>query len=295
MFATYRNDTGFIEFLRKHELAHVRPLRVDFGDAESLAGLDASLRKFDACVYLAANGDPAYSVKAPAEDLRDNALAMVNMLAVMEIGHMVHFSSGAVYDGLQGDVSPASAVRPTLPYAISKWASERYVMHAHETGRVGLASVVRFFGAYGPYEPERKIYGRLVRAFAQDRNPRFTIRGNGENLIDAMYVDDTVRAILELLKRAHETRIIDLYSGAPLKLSELVREAASVFGFTAEISFIGEVPEFIEFRSVDRYMFDEFGFTPEVTLDDGLRRFRDWMAMQESEVVRTSLSVRHSG
>jgi nucleoside-diphosphate-sugar epimerase len=275
--ATYCKDAGFADWARAKGLSHVTPLRVDLANAGAVAALEAKQRSFDACVYLAANGDPAYSDHAPAEDLRANAVAMVNVLEACTFGHLLFFSSGAVYDGLQGAVGPASALRPTLPYAISKWASERYVMHAQKKGRIGTASVARFFGAYGPYEAERKVYGRLVRQFAFARSPKFTVRGDGRNLIDAMYVDDAVRAILSILGRPGDTKTFDLYSGRPLSLKDLVTQAAATFGLQAQIEYAGEVPEYIEFRSSDRTVESDFGFRPTVELADGLTRFRDWM------------------
>ncbi|HET7731206.1 MAG TPA: NAD(P)-dependent oxidoreductase [Usitatibacter sp.] len=282
--ATYHRDAGFPAWLRGNGLASVEPLRVDLADTAAVAALDGRLKSFDACVYLAANGDPAYSAHAPVEDLRANALATLNTVTHMRFGHFVYFSSGAVYDGLRGDVGPASALAPTLPYAISKYAAERYVMHARKEGHVGKASVVRFFGAYGPYEASRKIYGRLVRQFAFERSPRFTIRGDGRNLIDAMYVEDTVRAVNLILARARDTRTFDLYSGAPLTLKDLVTTAADTFGLQAQVELSGAVPEYIEFRSVDRTMRDEFGFEPAVALRDGLQRFERWMTLQPKEM-----------
>ena len=169
-----------------------------------------------------------------------------------------------------------------LPYAISKWASERYVMHAQHQGRIGTASIARFFGAYGPYEAERKIYGRLVRQFAFARSPKFTIRGDGRNLIDAMYVDDAVRAIRLILDNPGKTRTFDLYSGRPLTLTELVTRAAAQFGLPAEIEFTGEVPEYIEFRSIDHTMEAQLGFRPAIDLAEGLDRFRAWMAKEST-------------
>jgi UDP-glucuronate 4-epimerase len=282
--ATYRRDASFPEFVRARELSHVTALRADLGEPAAFAGLTEAERRFDACVYLAANGDPAYSDHAPAEDLRANAVSMVNVLQACTFGHLLFFSSGAVYDGLQGAVGPASALHPTLPYAISKWASERYVMHAQKKGRIGTASVARFFGAYGPYEAERKIYGRLVRQFAFAKNPRFAVRGDGRNLIDAMYVDDAVRAIRLILDRPGDTRTFDLYSGRPLSLKDLVTQAAATFGLQAQVEYAGEVPEYIEFRSSDRTMETDFGFRPTVELSDGLTRFRDWMAREQVAV-----------
>jgi nucleoside-diphosphate-sugar epimerase len=286
--ATYRRDDAFPAFVRDRGLAHVKALKADLAEPAGLAALDERARTFDACVYLAANGDPAYSDHAPADDLRANALAIVNTLAGCKFGHFLFFSSGAVYDGLHGAVGPESAVRPTLPYAISKWASERYVMHAVKRGRVGTASIARFFGAYGPYEAPRKIYGRLVRQFAIERSPRFSIRGDGRNLIDAMYVDDTVRAVRAILAKPEETRTFDLCSGTPVTLTELVRTAARRFGVEPQIEYVGAVPEYIEFNSADRTMEKGFGFRPGVPLADGLERFRAWMETEGRAVVERS-------
>jgi nucleoside-diphosphate-sugar epimerase len=284
--AAYNRDASFPDFVRKRGLSQVTALRVDLADGGAVAALDERQRSYDACVYLAANGDPAYSDKAPAEDLQANAASMVNVTTHCRFGHLIFFSSGAVYDGLQGTVGPASAVKPTLPYAISKWASERYVMHAQKKGHIGTASVARFFGAYGPYEAERKIYGRLVRQFAFAKSPKFTVRGDGRNLIDAMYIDDTVRAIRLILDRPGDTAIFDLFSGRPLSLKDLVTQAASTFGLQAQVDYRGEVPEYIEFRSGDRTMETRFGFKPSIELSDGLARFRDWM--QQEATVKAS-------
>jgi nucleoside-diphosphate-sugar epimerase len=275
--AIYRRDESFPDFLRKHDLAKVAALRIDLGDAaeaKQLGGHGA----FDACIHLAANGDPAYSTREPGEDLRSNAVALLNVVTNATFGHFVFFSSGAVYDGLKGPVRPGTPVNPALPYAISKWAAERYVANAQRTGRIRTATIVRFFGAYGPHEPARKIYGRLVKQFAFDRVPGFTIRGDGRNLIDAMYVEDTVRAIRLILDKGSESRTVDLCSGMPLTLAELVATAAKRFGIEPRIELTGEVPEYIEFRSEDRTMETVYGFKPTVALANGLERFRTWMA-----------------
>jgi nucleoside-diphosphate-sugar epimerase len=285
--ATWHGDESFPAFLRAEGLAHVEARRVDLAEPRDAASL-AEGGAYDACVYLAANGDPARSVAEPALDLRANAVAIVNVLDACRFGHFVFFSSGAVYDGLRGPVGPASAVAPLLPYAISKWAAERYVLHAQERGHAASAAVVRFFGAYGPHEPARKIYGRLVRQFAFERAPRFAIRGDGRNLIDAMHVDDTVRAVRAILDRPGGARTLDLCSGAPLTLTALVERAARRFGIEPKIEYVGEVPEYIEFRSADDTMAKAYGFAPAIALEDGLERFRAWMERQAPQAEKPS-------
>src|SRR5919199_4419605 len=176
---TYRRDAGFCRFVERWVRARSHTVQVDLSKTDDLDRLASASPEYDACVYLAANGDPAESVRRPAYDLEANTLALVTLLERVRVGRLVYFSSGAVYDGIVGPVEPGVTARPSLPYAISKLASEHYVRSFHTRGQVGEAVIVRFFGAYGPYEPERKIYNRLVRQFAFEREPRFTIRGDG--------------------------------------------------------------------------------------------------------------------
>lgn len=268
--AQYCHSTTFPKFLTGAHLSNAVPVQVDLSTeegAEQVAGLSST---FDCCVFLAANGDPAVSATQPAFDLTSNTLTLVKLLEKVRLGKLIYFSSGAVYDGLSGPVTPSSVLAPRLPYAISKLASESYLKHFRHQGRLQHSVAVRFFGAYGPYEPQRKVYSRLVRQFGISRDSRFTIRGDGKNLIDAMHVSDAVRAILILIERAAGEVTLDLYSGRPLSLTQLVEQAAGVFGLKADIRYEGHVPEYIEFRSVDRTQ-EAYGFAPSVDLQTGLR------------------------
>lgn len=278
--ATYWQATHFPDFVSRHQLKQVTPLRVDLSSAPEIDRLAEITREFDCCVYLAANGDPAVSVNKPAFDLVSNTLTLVNLLEKIRFGTFIYFSSGAVYDGLKGPVSPRIAVNPQLPYAISNLASESYLRHFHARDRIQRVFTVRFFGAYGPYEPPRKIYSKLVKRFGCERNPQFTIRGNGQNRIDAMYVDDAIRAIVLLIESQDSSATCDLYSGQALTLTQLVEQAARVFQIEAEITYEGTVPEYIEFYATDRYLLEHYGFTPSIPLREGLKRLYHFLQAQ---------------
>jgi UDP-glucose 4-epimerase len=275
--AVYHQSENFDDFITANGLNQVTPVRADLTASDGTERFSANSKPYDACLYLAANGDPAVSVTQPAFDLQANCLAVVRLLEQSEFDRFVYFSSGAVYDGLRGDVDPSSRVAPRLPYAISKLAAERYLSHFVKQGRIGQSTSVRFFGAYGPHEPARKIYSRLVKRFGIEGNPEFTIRGDGSNLIDAMYVDDAVAAILPLLDSSEWPSVMDLACGRPVSLSELVRVAATAFGLDPEITFEGEVPEYIEFRSADRTFADLANFDPQTGLTEGLHKLREFL------------------
>ena len=262
---------GLGEFIRGRGLENVAAETVELKDPKALESLVREHGgEWEAVIYLAGNGDPAYSVTHPEEDLTDTVLGLLNFCRCFQAGKFIYFSSGAVYDGLEGPVSPRSALDPRLPYAISKLAGEQYVKFFRKLGQIGNYIVLRFFGAYGPYEPPRKIYTRLVKNFARDKNPGFTIRGDGKNLIDAMYVGDAVRGVRAVLESPAEDRMVDFCLGEPYTIEELVREAARIFGIEPRIRKEGEVPEYIDFRPSPREMEELFGFTPRVPLEEGL-------------------------
>ena len=275
--ATYFKDLYFKEFLETNNLSYIKDVRIDLGDSDALKNFAKEFKSFDTCIYLSANGDPAYSVQAPLLDLRSNVTALINVLENCYFNKFIYFSSGAVYDGLSGNVNPSYFLSPTLPYAISKWSAERYVMHAKKIGKIQVGTNIRFFGAYGPYEASRKIYGRLVKQFGLLKKSEFTIRGNGTNLIDAMYIDDLVEAIFLIIDKTDKTQTLDLYSGNSISLKTLVEQTAMVFGIEAQIKYVGNVPEFIEFNSNDKTMKKEYNFEPKISLDQGLLKFYDWM------------------
>jgi nucleoside-diphosphate-sugar epimerase len=275
IYAVYHSTPGLDAFVKQHGLTNVKPVKCDLASAADVSAMARTIgTRPDAMLYLAANGDPAVSSKRPRWDLEANTVAFVNTLEQCPAGHVVYVSSGAVYDGLRGEVTPATPVSPRLPYAISKLASEQYLrFFVEHRGTVGSYINVRFFGAYGPYEPSRKITRRWFEGMAAGQR-EFVVRGDGKNLIDFMYVDDAVDGFLALVKAAGERRTVDFASGSPISVNDVVNTMARVMGVDVTIRHEGHVPEYIEFRTVDTTMNDRFGVRPSIPFEQGLTRLR---------------------
>ncbi len=270
--AVAHRSPGLEAFVADHQLSNVRVVRCDLTDAAAVRALAVEAGRADTGLYLAANGDPAMSAERPRWDLESNTVALVTFLEHCPVDHLVYLSSGAVYDGLIGPVSPATPAAPRLPYAISKLASEYYVRFFSERRRTPLSYInVRFFGAYGPYEPARKITTRWLLALAAGQR-EFTLRGNGENLIDFMYVDDAVDGMLRLVQAAGTSTTVDFASGAPVSVNAVVQAMARTLGVDVSVRHQGVTEEYIQFHSIDRSMNDRFGFAPTLSFDAGLRR-----------------------
>ena len=284
--AVFNRTPGLEAFVDEHRLTHVRPLQCDLTDAAAVRSLAAQAGRQDAALYLAANGDPAASAGHPRWDLESNTVALVTFLESCPVAHLVYLSSGAVYDGIVGPVSPSTPVMPRLPYAISKLASEQYVRFFSERRQAPASFInVRFFGAYGPYEPARKITTRWLLALAAGER-EFVLRGNGENLIDFMYVDDAVDGMLRLLQAAGASATVDFASGAPITVNAVVEAMARTLGVDAAIRHQGETEEYIRFHSVDRAMRDRFGVVPSISFEDGLRRLADFFERERHAAGR---------
>lgn len=277
IMAVSHQTPGLDAFVADRALSHVRVVRCDLSNPEDVQSMRARVGRPDAILYLAANGDPALSAEHPRHDLDRNTSTLVTCLEHCPADHVVFISSGAVYDGLVGSVSPASAVSPVLPYAISKLASEQYVrFFAERRESIGGYINVRFFGAYGPHEPPRKITTRWLQGLAEGQR-EFVIRGDGKNLIDFMFVDDAVDGFLALVRAAGVRATVDFSSGAPISINDLVRTMAAAIGVDIHIRHEGQVPEYIQFHSIDKTMRERFGMMPRVSFADGLARLHAFL------------------
>lgn len=286
--ALYRPDDGaFARFLERHHLTHVRAQSCELSNEEHVASAFRHLNsEWDQCLYLAANTSIPFSVAHPEVDLASNTIGLIHTLEHARIGHLVFVSSGAVYIGCNGLVGPETPLTPNLPYAISKLSAEYYTraMHVHR-GNPANATIVRFFGAYGPYELARKLYTRAVRAFAFERTPDFTVMGDGNNFIDAMYVDDAVEAFRAILERpAKGIETIDLAEGARVTINEIVTRAAQTFGMEARVAHEGESAEYKTYFVDPQTFVQRYGVAPRVSLEDGLQRLARHLAVEDAYV-----------
>lgn len=279
---------------------------IDLTDENKVKHLAQKIdQKFDICLHLAANGDPALSAPDPLWDLRSTTETLINVCQNFQIKKIVYLSSGAVYDGSRGIVNSTMAIDSTLPYAISHHSAEQYARFFKESGKVEQYIIIRFFGAYGPYEPPRKIYTKLVKDFnchserkrrisdeCRMSHPRqilhcvqddieFTIRGDGKNLIDAMYVEDAIRGFEAVIMSQKTNLTVDFCKGDHPTINALVKDAAKIFDVNVKIKHEGIVPEYNKFYASPKEFKEVFNFSPKIPLDEGLKKLKEHLEKSE--------------
>src|SRR5262249_58914250 len=117
--AVYHRSPDLEAFIAHHRLDHVRAAACDLLDESAVRALGGRIGRADACLYLAANGDPAASVARPRWDLDSNTAALVNFIEHCAPDRLVYVSSGAVYDPLRPPLTPPTPLPPLLPSPIS--------------------------------------------------------------------------------------------------------------------------------------------------------------------------------
>ena len=276
MYATYLDDASFPEWAEKCE-ADVRPVRVDLIRQRLIEVVSET---FDWALLLAARVALADSREHPLDELIAVSGPAINAAVGLQTRQVVHLSSGSVYETLTGKLGPHLALAPRLPYSVAKLAAEHLVNSVAEAP----VRTVRFFGAYGPGEPDFKIIRRMVDAFRRGQS-EFSIRGDGSNRIDAMHIEDAAISLLNLAGLSGEG-VLDLCQGESHTIREFahcVYEAVhpAPAAEPLRLRFDGEAHEQMH-GEADPSQADAVLKRRRRSLSTGLQDYARWLASLES-------------
>ena len=274
--AVYRSDTTFPEFAAG--VANVTALKFSEDSDQFREDLKrATQGEVDSCIIVWGNSDIARSVADPLYDLHANVTPVLSLLEAIDMGRIVFMSSGTVYLGNTGVVDEDAPAYPTVPYGVAKLATELYIRSHVEHRKPETSFVIaRFFGAFGPYEPARKIYTKLVEAFHVRKERTFTVRGDGSNLIDAMAVADAASGLIRMATTPVDSVTVNFAACDPCSINDLIHRTAATLGVpNVEIIHEGATMEPISFIADAGRMRELFDFQPKVSFEDGILALRD--------------------
>jgi UDP-glucose 4-epimerase len=166
---------------------------LDFGycsEEEIFEKLDGA----DCVVHLAANADFRNDFNKEIYDVNCLAnLALANVLKRLD-AHFI-FASNALIAGMHEEyISKMSKDNPLIPYNISKYISEQYIMK-----HVRDYCILRIGGIYGYNGPEHLFLNRAI-SHAINNNQLLSIQNDGLGMRNYIYVEDLCSWIIHIIK-----------------------------------------------------------------------------------------------
>jgi UDP-glucose 4-epimerase len=249
--------------------------------------------KFDLLCHLAAQMDVRRSVADPSFDADVNIRGSLNLLeSVRSSGHptRVIFAStgGAVYgDFVEPPNVETYEKNPESPYGIAKFSVELYLAYYARVHGLDYVAL-RFANVFGPRQDPHGEAG-VVAIFCQRllAGTPLTVFGDGSQTRDYVYVGDVARAHVLAASRTAipagrvDERGINLGTGRETSVLDLANALMRASGRSTALEHAparaGEQRRsVVSIEKAGRVL----GWTPEVTLEDGLARTYSWFAQR---------------
>jgi UDP-glucose 4-epimerase len=258
----------------------VRLLRHELGAGESTA-LREALPGAAAVFHFAA--EKHHTEGTAGDVLRTNVAgthALLEAARAAGVGKVVFASSVFAYGRMQGPpLREDEEPRPTTAYGMSKLLGERLLRHTADAG--GPAHVaLRYFFVYGPRQHAglgyKSVIVRNYERLLRGQPP--TVRGDGSQALDYVYVDDAVEAALRALQSSPASAVYNVGSGAGTTIDDLTDRMMRVAGRRLPKSYLPADETAGSYRVADTSRIESaLGWRPGVSLDEGLVRTWRWM------------------
>jgi UDP-glucose 4-epimerase len=241
--------------------------------------------QFDVLVHHAAQMDVRASVADPSFDADVNVRGFLNLAEAGRKNGLkkILFAStgGAIYG--EPDYTPQDEdhpVRPLSPYGITKLCTEKYLYFYLQQYGINYVAL-RYANVYGPRQNPHGEAG-VVAIFTQRmlRGEQPIINGDGKQTRDYVFVGDVVRANLAALNY-DGSGVFNVGTGIETNVNELFHTIRELTGADIPEEH-GEAKPGEQQRSVLGYerSEQELGWTPQVSVGEGLARTVDWFKEQ---------------
>ena len=255
------------------------------GSVADAGAVTAAMRGCDAVVNFAAESHVDRSIEDAADFMETNLRGAYNVLNAarnLAVERVLHISTDEVY-GPATKENPrreGDAFLPRSPYAVSKAAGDMMCHAFAET--YGLQVVVaRPANNVGPYQyPEKAI--PLFVTNALDGEP-LPVYGEGLQIRDRLYVEDSVRALLLLLERGERGEAYNIQADNHVSNIEVARAILDILDKPYDlIQFVDDRAGHDPCYYMDWSKLRVLGWQPEHDFNTAIERTVRWYAEHRS-------------
>lgn len=270
---------------------NVKFIEGDFSNKEILEAL-FNKYTFDYIFHLGAVASVAASVENPWSTHLINQDATLLLLEQAKkqkntLKRFIFSSSAAVYGNSSSYIQvEENPIDPLSPYAIDKYASEKYTLLYYKLYGI-KTTAVRFFNVYGenqnpssPYSGVLSIIMDGMNKITEEKGFEFTKYGTGYQTRDFVYIQDVIQALVLLaLEENAVGKVYNIGSGEAVTLNEVIKACREVTNLTMSIeqkeSREGEVLNSL----ADISKIKRLGYKPEYSLYTGIQHYWENMRL----------------
>ena len=248
--------------------------------------------QFDTVINLAAQAGVRHSITHPHIYVSSNITGFLHILEGCRhsgVKHLIYASTSSVYGSSTkypfAEDDPANT--PMALYAATKKANELMAhsyAHLYNLNTTGL----RFFTVYGPWgRPDMALF-KFTKNILEEKP--IDVYNQGHMLRNFTYIDDIIEGIIRLIPQNNGSyRIFNLGNPESSSLLDYIQEIEKNTGKKAILNLMPMQPGDISQNPADtRGLHEATGFTPKVSIAEGVRRFVDWYLTAKNSIQSLS-------
>lgn len=205
-----------------------------------------------------------------------------NKIKIINLGSSCIYPLDATNPIKENDFMTGSLEPTNSPYAMAK-------LSAIEIGRAMKSqyghAVINLMptNLYGPNdnfsEKESHVIPGLIKRMYEaklNNQNEFHIWGTGKPLREFLYVDDLSKSIEYIIRNNINDDLLNIGSGEEITIFDLARKIRNVVNFKGELVFDDSKPDGNPRKFLDSSKINNYGWVPEVTLNEGLEKTFKW-------------------
>ncbi|TLS45683.1 dTDP-glucose 4,6-dehydratase [Streptomyces montanus] len=249
------------------------------GNILDTALVDTLISEHTLVVHFAAESHVDRSLLAGGPFVQTNVLGtqvLADAASRHGIQKFVHVSTDEVYGPLaEGSATEEDLLRPTVPYAASKAASDLVALSSFRTHGLPVC-VTRSSNNYGPAQYPEKLIPRFVTRLI--RGEKVTLHGRGQHVRNWLHVDDNCQGIELVMRAGVPGEVYNIGGGRDLTNHQLTGLLLGMCG--ADWDSVTYIPDRqandIRYSMVWAKIADRLGYRPTHELEEELARTADW-------------------
>lgn len=247
---------------------------------------DTILNGQEVVYHLVSTTVPTTSNQQIPQELVANVIFTTNLLEACvrsRVKKVVFISSGGTVYGKEVGcpLKEDTATYPINSYGVQKVTIEK-LLYLYRY-MYGLDyRIIRLANPYGPYQRPNGVLGAVTTfTYKALKSEEITVYGDGSVVRDFIYIDDAIRAIMNIANGESEHRTFNLGCGYGTSIKEVLDMIHEALGINMNIVFKEgrkvDVP--VNYLDISRYE-KAYGKLTPISLNEGIKRTAEFIKQQ---------------